>query len=404
MTQGHALIETVAAGFVYALAGGFIATRLRLPPLLGYLMAGIAVGPFTRGIVVDGDIAGQLAEIGVILLMFGVGMHISLRDLLSVRALAIPGALIQILACVGFGIGVALMWGWGLGGGVVLGFTLAIASTVVLLRALETAGAMGSRIGQIAIGWLVLEDLLTVVVLVALPPLAPMLGGHAAEAVADGASAWMGLAIVLGKLVAFVGVMLLVGSRALPWLLAQAVRTGSREMFTLTVMAIALGIAFVSAELLGLSYALGAFFAGIVINASDHSHRAEKDAQPLQDVFAVLFFVSVGMLFDPTILLREPVRVLVLTAAIVIGKPLLTYLTLRLFRQSVDISSAVAAGLGQIGEFSFILIGVGLQLGLLPKEAQAPILGAALLSITCNPFLFRLLPYLRRRLEGRIRG
>jgi CPA2 family monovalent cation:H+ antiporter-2 len=241
-------------------------------------------------------------------------------------------------------------------------------------------------------------------VLVALPPLAPMLGGHAAEAVADGASAWMGLAIVLGKLVAFVGVMLLVGSRALPWLLAQAVRTGSREMFTLTVMAIALGIAFVSAELLGLSYALGAFFAGIVINASDHSHRAEKDAQPLQDVFAVLFFVSVGMLFDPTILLREPVRVLVLTAAIVIGKPLLTYLTLRLFRQSVDISSAVAAGLGQIGEFSFILIGVGLQLGLLPKEAQAPILGAALLSITCNPFLFRLLPYLRRRLEGSIRG
>ena len=392
MTHNDALIKTIAAGFVYALAGGFLATRLRLPPLVGYLLAGIAVGPFTPGIVVDGAIAGQLAEIGVILLMFGVGLHVSLKDLLSVRAIAIPGALVQTLACAGFGVAIAYLWHWNLGGGLVLGFTLSIASTVVLLRALEAAGAMGSHSGQIAIGWLVLEDLLTVIVLVALPPLAPMLGGHAPTGDADMLRT---LALVLGKLIAFVAVMLVIGPRVLPWLLAQAVRTGSRELFTLTVMAIALGVAFTSAELLGLSYALGAFFAGIVISASDHSNRAERDAQPLQDVFTVLFFVSVGMLFDPGILLREPLRVLGLTAVIVIGKPVLTYLTLRACRQSADTARTVAAGRGQIGEFSFILIGAGLHLGLLPAEAQAPILGAALLSIVCNPFLFRLLARLR---------
>ncbi len=396
MTHDNALIETVAAGFVYALAGGFLATRLRLPPLLGYLLAGLAVGPFTPGIVVDSQIAGQLAEIGVILLMFGVGMHISIKDLLSVRAIVVPGALIQVLMCLGFGVGVAALWHWGLGAGLVLGFTLSIASTVVLLRALEAANSLESPAGRIAIGWLVLEDLLTVIVLVALPPLAPMLGGHAGGGhVVGGADALAALAIVLGKLAAFVTVMLVAGSRVLPWLLAQAVRTGSREMFTLTVMAIALGVAFVSAELLGLSYALGAFFAGIVINASDHGHRAERDAQPLQDVFAVLFFVSVGMLFNPAILLEQPLRVLVLTAAIVVGKPLLTYLTLRACRQPARTALEVAVGRGQIGEFSFILVGVGLQLGLFPAGAQAPILGAALLSITCNPFLFRLLERLR---------
>ena len=393
----NALIKTVAAAFVYALAGGFLATRLRLPPLLGYLLAGMAVGPFTPGIVVDSHIAGQLAEIGVILLMFGVGLHISIRDLLSVRAIVVPGALVQILVAVGAGIGLAEFWHWGLGAGLILGFTLSIASTVVLLRALEASGSIGSRAGQIAIGWLVLEDLLTVVVLVGLPALAPMLGGHAPGGsgsgnAESGADVLTALEIVLGKLAAFVTVMLVAGSRVLPWLLAQAARTGSREMFTLSVMAIALGVAFASAELLGLSYALGAFFAGIVINASDHSHRAQRDTQSLQDVFAVLFFVSVGMLFNPAILLEQPLRVLALTAAIVIGKPLLTYLTLRACRQPAGIALEVALGRGQIGEFSFILIGVGLGLGLLPAEAQAPILGAALLSITCNPFLFRLLP------------
>ena len=384
----NTLIKTVAAAFVYALAGGFLATRLRVPPLLGYLLAGMAVGPFTPGIIVDSHIAGQLAEIGVILLMFGVGLHISIRDLLSVRAIVVPGALVQLLVAVGVGIGLAEFWHWGFGAGLILGFTLSIASTVVLLRALEASGSIGSRPGQIAIGWLVLEDLLTVVVLVGLPALAPMLGGHAGP----GGDVLTALEIVLGKLAAFVTVMLVAGSRVLPWLLAQAVRTGSREMFTLSVMAIALGVAFVSAELLGLSYALGAFFAGIVINASDHSQRAQRDTQPLQDVFAVLFFVSVGMLFDPAVLLDQPLRVLALTAAIVIGKPVLTYLTLRACRQPAGTALEVAVGRGQIGEFSFILIGVGLQLGLLPAEAQAPILGAALLSITCNPFLFRLLP------------
>ncbi len=393
MTHDNALIEAVAAGFVYALAGGFLATRLRLPPLLGYLLAGMAVGPFTPGIVVDSQISGQLAEIGVILLMFGVGMHISIKDLLSVRAIVVPGALVQVLAALGFGAGIAALWHWGLGAGLVLGFTLSIASTVVLLRALEAAKSLDSPAGRIAIGWLVLEDLLSVIVLVALPPLAPMLGGDAGggHVVVGGADALAALAIVLGKLAAFVTVMLVAGTRVLPWLLAQAVRTGSREMFTLTVMAIALGVAFVSAEVLGLSYALGAFFAGIVINASDHSHRAGRDAQPLQDVFAVLFFVSVGMLFDPAILLEQPLRVLALTAAIVAGKPLLTYLTLRAVRQPARTALEVAIGRGQIGEFSFILAGVGLQLGLLPADARAPILGAALLSITCNPFLFRLL-------------
>jgi CPA2 family monovalent cation:H+ antiporter-2 len=389
MSHDIALISTIAVSLAFAFVGGFIAVRLRLPPLVGYLLAGIAVGPFTPGFVADAGLATQLAEIGVILLMFGVGMHFSLRDLWALRLIALPGAVVQIIIATALGTVLAVFWGWSIGGGLVLGLALAVASTVVLLRALEQHGLVHSGDGRIAVAWLVVEDLVMVLVLVLLPALSGQLGGHA-PAGAGAGDVLTTLAATLGKVAAFIALMLVVGVRLLPFLLDQVARTGSRELFTLAVVAVALGIAFGSAEYFGVSYALGAFFAGIVLNESDHSHRASSETQPLQDAFAVLFFVSVGMLFDPGILIRQPLQVLAVLAIVIVGKSAVALLIVVLLRYPIATALAVAAGLAQIGEFSFILAGLGVSLGLLPDEGQHLILAAALLSITLNPLIFHL--------------
>ena len=372
------LISTLAGAFGVALLFGFVATRLKMPALVGYLLAGVAVGPFTPGFVADSGIAGQLAEIGVILLMFSVGMHFSVRDLWQVRKIAVPGALGQIAVATALGAGLAWLWGWSFGAGLVLGLALSVASTIVLLRALEDQGTLASPDGRIAVGWLLVEDLVTVLVLVLLPSLAGPLGGVAKG---SGPGVGMALALAVGKVAAFVAVMLLLGVRVFPWLLNQVAKTQSRELFTLAAAAIALGVAFVSAKLFGVSFALGAFFAGVVVNQSDHSRRAAADLQPLQDAFGVLFFVAVGMLFDPAILVREPLRVLAVVAVVLVGKSAAAFLIVRLFGRSRETALSVSAALAQIGEFSFILAGLGLTLGLLPQEGQSLILAAALISM-----------------------
>jgi CPA2 family monovalent cation:H+ antiporter-2 len=388
MPHDIALISTIAVSLAFALVGGFIAARLRLPPLLGYLLAGIAVGPFTPGFVADAGLASQLAEIGIILLMFGVGMHFSLRDLWALRLIALPGAIVQIALATALGMMLAAVWGWSIGGGLVLGLALSVASTVVLLRALEQQGMLTSIEGRIAIAWLVVEDLVMVLVLVLLPAVSGLLGGKLPAG--SGGDIATTLAVTIGKVAAFVAFMLVIGTRLLPFLLDQVARTGSRELFTLAVVAVALGIAFFSAEFFGVSFALGAFFAGVVLNESDHSHRALSETQPLQDAFAVLFFVSVGMLFDPAILIRQPLQILAVLAIVTIGKSAAALLIVLLLRHSLTTALTIAASLAQIGEFSFILAGLGMTLGLLPDEGQHLILAAALISITLNPLLFRL--------------
>jgi CPA2 family monovalent cation:H+ antiporter-2 len=391
MPHETSLIATIAVSLTFAFIGGFIAVRLRLPPLVGYLLAGVAVGPFTPGFVADAKLAPQLAEIGVILLMFGVGMHFSVRDLLAVRAIAVPGAIAQIAAATALGAGLTSLWGWSLGSGLVFGLALSVASTVVLLRELETLGILHSTNGRIAVGWLIVEDLVMVLALVVLPALGDLLGqqppdhGSGVPAV----NLWASLAVTLGKVGVFVALMLLFGARLFPKLLKAVERTAARELFTLAVIALALGIAFGSAKLFGVSFALGAFFAGVVINESDLSHRAATDLQPLQDAFAVLFFVAVGMLFDPSILIREPLRVLAVLAIIIVGKSLAAALIVLALRYPLDTVLTVSAALAQIGEFSFILAGLGSNLGLLPGEGQDLILAGALLSIALNPLLFR---------------
>ncbi|MBP7688554.1 MAG: cation:proton antiporter [Thermoflexales bacterium] len=391
MSHESSLIATIAVGLAFAFVGGFIAVRLRLPPLVGYLLAGIAVGPFTPGFVADVHLAPQLAEIGVILLMFGVGLHFSVRDLWAVRAIAVPGAILQIVVATGLGIGATALWGWSLGSGLVFGLALSVASTVVLLRALETRGMLSDTNGRIAVGWLIVEDLVMVLMLVLLPALAGLLGGRlpSGGATASG-DVVISLGVTIGKVVVFVGLMLIGGTRFFPWLLKQVEKTGVRELFTLAVVAIGLGIAYGSAQLFGVSFALGAFFAGIVINESDFSHRAVHDLQSLQDAFGVLFFVAVGMLFDPAILIREPLQVLVVLAIVMVGKSLAAYAIVRLLRYTHSTALLVSGALAQIGEFSFILAGLGLSLDLLPAEGQNLILAGALLSITLNPLVFRL--------------
>ncbi len=391
------LIATVAVGLAFALVGGFIAARLHLPPLVGYLLAGIAVGPFTPGFVADVKLAPQLAEIGVILLMFGVGMHFSVHDLLAVRTIALPGAIAQIAVATALGVGVAFSWGWSPGAGLVFGLALSVASTVVLLRALEARDNLESGDGRIAVGWLVVEDLVMVLTLVLLPALAEPLGGQVLDDSHDtvSSSLWAMLGLMLGKVVVFVALMLLVGTRLFPWLLKRVERTGSRELFTLAVVALALGVAFGSAQIFGVSFALGAFFAGVVINESDLSHRAASDLQPLQDAFAVLFFVAVGMLFDPTILTRQPLQVLTVLAIIVVGKSLAALGIVLVLRYPLGTALTVSAALAQIGEFSFILAGLGVRLKLLPPEGHNLILAGALLSITLNPLAFHLVSKLR---------
>ncbi len=398
MPHETALIATIAGGFALAFALGLLAVRLRLPPLVGYLLAGVAVGPFTPGFVADAGLASQLAEIGVILLMFGVGLHFSPGDLLAVRRIAVPGAIVQILAATALGALVARVWGWTWGSGIVFGVSLSVASTVVLLRALEDRGALETGDGRIAVGWLIVEDLVTVLVLVLLPALAVPLGGAAAPD--GGPSLAVAIGWTLAKVAAFIVFMLVVGRRVVPWLLERVARTGSRELFTLAVLAIALGIAVGAASLFGVSFALGAFFAGMVISESDLATKAASDALPLQDAFAVLFFVAVGMLFDPTILIRAPLQVVAVVLIVMVGKSIAAAVIVIAFRQPLRTALTISASLAQIGEFSFILAALGMSLGLLPPAAQSLIVAGALLSITLNPLVFRTIEPLDRWLRS----
>ncbi len=403
MPHATELIAIIALGLVLAFVCGMLAQRLRLPPLVGYLLAGVLVGPYTPGFVGNSQLAGQLAEIGVILLMFGVGLHFSIKDLMAVRTIALPGAVVQIVAATAMGGALALAWGWGLGAGLVFGLALSVASTVVLLRALEERQLLDSDKGRIAVGWLIVEDLAMVLALVLLPALAPSLGGQgdgAAHHAGDG-NIWLTLGLTFAKVGVFTAVMLVGGRRFVPWLLDQAARTGSRELFTLAVLALALGIAFGSAELFGVSFALGAFFAGMVLAESDLSHQAAADSLPLQDAFAVLFFVSVGMLFDPGILIREPLSVLAVLGVILIGKSLAAVAIVLVFKHPLGTALTIAASLAQIGEFSFILVSLGLSLKLLPEEGRDLILGGAILSITLNPLFFALTDWVGRKVAER---
>jgi len=407
MPHETALLGTIAVGLALAFVLGFLARRLHLPPLVGYLLAGVAIGPFTPGFVGDIQVAQELAEIGVILLMFGVGIHFSLTDLLAVRRIAVPGATVQIALATALGAIVAhVWWGWAWSAGVVFGLCLSVASTVVLLRALEDRRALDSPDGRIAVGWLIVEDLATVIVLVVLPALAvqQVAGGDSAvAAVAEGgdlaavgdeaASLSTGqllanVGITLAKVAIFVGLMVVVGRRFVPWLLERVARTGSRELFTLAVLAVALGVAVGAAALFGVSVALGAFFAGTVVNGSRLSHKAASDALPLQDAFSVLFFVAVGMLFDPSILVRKPVEVLTVVLIVIIGKSLGAFGIVLAFRYPLRTALRISASLAQVGEFSFILAALGVSLGLLPMEGQSLIVAAALLSISLNPAAF----------------
>jgi CPA2 family monovalent cation:H+ antiporter-2 len=401
MPHETALLATIAAGLGLAFVFGLIATRLRLPLIIGYLMAGIAVGPFTPGFVADAGIAAQLAELGVILLMFGVGLHFSVSDLLAVRRIAVPGAMAQIATATGLGAILSHFWGWSWGSGLVFGLSLSVASTVVLLRALEGIGALDSSDGRIAVGWLIVEDLVTVLALVLLPVLATTLGGTpATPASGEQPQLLTTLAITAVKVAAFVALMLIGGRRLIPWLLGRVAKTGSRELFTLSVLAIALGIAVGIAALFDVSFALGAFFAGVVVSESDFSHEAATSALPLQDAFAVLFFVSVGMLFDPSVLVEHPVRVLAVLFVIVVGKSLAALGIVLVFRYPLHTALRISASLAQIGEFSFILAALGVSLGLLAPEAQSLIVAGALLSITIHPFVFGLVDPLHAKISG----
>ena len=380
MPHSAELITTIAVSFGLALLLGFLAARLRMPPMIGYLLAGIMIGPATPGFVADVALARQLADIGVMLLMFGVGLHFSLADLLAVRRIAIPGALIQMAAATLIGMGTSLLWGWGVGAAVVFGLALSVASTVVLLRALEARGALDSINGRIAVGWLVVQDLIMVLVLVLLPAL----GGTSTEA---NTSPALAVGITLGKVAAFVAVMVVAGRRLLPRLLWLVARTGSRELFTLSVVAAAVGVAYVAAALFDVSFALGAFFAGMMMRESELSHRAAEQSLPLRDAFAVLFFVSVGMLFDPRILVDAPAKVLATTAIVMLVNPLGAMALVLLFRYSLSSALMVGVSLAQIGEFSFILAVLGTSLGLLPAQGQSLVVAAAILSISLNPLL-----------------
>ena len=382
------LITTIAAGFGLALVLGLVASKLRVPPLVGYLLAGMAIGPATPGFVGDMGLASQLAEIGVMLLMFGVGLHLSLGDLLSVKRIAVPGALVQIAIATGLGMGAAAFWGWSLGEAFVFGFSLSCASTVVLIRALESRGILDSVDGRIAVGWLVVEDLAMVLALVLLPPFAVLLGGAPGAAATTGGGLAATVAITLVKLAGFVVLMLVVGRRLFPWLLFRVAKTGSRELFTLFVVATAIGVAFGAAKLFDVSFALGAFFAGTMMRESEYAHRAAEESLPLRDAFSVLFFVSVGMLFEPRVLVEHPVKVLVVVAVILIGKTLGAVGLVLAFRYPLRTALTIGAGLAQIGEFSFILAGLGVGLGLLPPEGRSLILVGAIFSIAVNPLLF----------------
>jgi len=384
------LIAILSVGFVLAFVFGALANRFRLSPLVGYLLAGIVVGPFTPGFVADQALAMELSEIGVILLMFGVGLHFSLDDLLKVKNIAVPGAIVQIGAATALGWALAAWMGWPTMQGLVFGLALSVASTVVLLRALEDRRLLDTARGRIAVGWLIVEDLVMVLTLVLLPALAAAFAESGGDKVSI-SSVLISLAITMGKVTAFVVLMLVVGRRTIPWLLERVAGTGSRELFTLCILAIAMGVAFGSAHLFGVSFALGAFFAGMLLNESELSHQAANDSLPMRDAFAVLFFVSVGMLFDPAVLLQQPLQVLATFLIIVFGKSIAAYAIVRLFGHPNHTALTISASLAQIGEFSFILAGLGVSLAVLPAEGRDLILAGAILSIIANPFLFVLL-------------
>ena len=403
MPHDVSLIATIAAGFGMAMVFGLLATRLKMPPLVGYLLAGIMVGPATPGFVADVGLAAQLAEIGVMLLMFGVGLHFSIADLMAVKKIAVPGAVVQIAVATLLGAGLSMLWGWSLGGAVVFGLCLSVASTVVLLRALEARGLLKSVNGQIAVGWLVVEDLVMVLVLVLLPALAGLLkaGGGEAAPVAHAGDIWTTVGITLAKVTAFIVLMLVVGRRLLPKLLWWVARTGSQELFTLGVVAIAVGVAFGAAKLFDVSFALGAFFAGMMMRESEFSHRAADESLPLRDAFAVLFFVSVGMLFDPAVVWNQPFKLLAVVAIILVGKTMAAVALVLMFRYPLNTALTVGASLAQIGEFSFILAGLGVALDLMPREGQSLVLAGALLSIAVNAALFSAIEPLRRWILAR---
>lgn len=395
------LITLIGVGMGLALVLGLAAMRLGLPPLVGYLLAGVAAGPYTPGFIADAELAAQLAEIGVILLMFGVGLHFSLQDLLSVRRISLPGAVTQIAVATGMGMGLAVLWGWPWGVGLVFGLSLSVASTVVLTRTLEERDLLSSVDGRIAVGWLIVEDLAMVLALVLLPTLAVPLGGT--QPADGGGNALAALAITAVKVTTFLVLMLVIGRRTIPWLLGRVARTGSRELSTLSVLAIALGIALGAAALFDVSFALGAFFAGVIITESDLSYQAAADALPFQDAFAVLFFVAVGMLFDPGILIRQPLEALAVVVVIVVGKSMAAFIIVLAFRYPLRTALTVATSLAQIGEFSFILIGLGVTLGLMPPDGQSLILAGALISITVNPLMFRAIVPVERWVRERPR-
>ena len=392
MTHHMPLISTIVAGLVLAFALGAIAQRFRISPLVGYLLAGVVIGPATPGFVADIGLANQLAEIGVILLMFGVGLHFSLKDLWAVRAISLPGAVAQIAVATLLGMALGMAMGWDVAGGLVFGLALSVASTVVLLRALQERRLIDTERGRIAVGWLIVEDLATVLALVMLPALAPILK-NGLQSGADLQSALLPIALTIGKVAAFLALMLLIGRRVIPWILHYIAHTGSRELFRLSVLAIALGCAFAAATLFDVSFALGAFFAGMMMAESELSQRAAQETLPLRDAFAVLFFVSVGMLFDPMIVLQQPLPLLATVLIIMIGKSVASFALVRAFGYSQATALTISASLAQIGEFSFILAGLGVALNLLPESGRALILAGAILSILLNPLCFAALDW-----------
>jgi CPA2 family monovalent cation:H+ antiporter-2 len=401
MPHGTTLIATVAVAFAVALLFGVLAARMSLPPIVGYLLAGIVIGAVSPGLGAEGGVAAEASEIGVVLLMFGVGMHFSLRDLAAVRRTVVPGALLQIAITGTVGTLLGRMWGLSLGGSMVLGLSLAVASTVVVLKGLEARDRLDSPEGRLAVGWLVVEDLSMVLVLVLLPAVAGLLGGHVTPGATSASALGKSIAIAFGNVVAFLLLMFVVGRRVVPWLLEHVAKLGSRELFTLTVLAIALGVGTIASQVFGMSFALGAFVAGAVVSESDLSHRAAADALPLQDAFAVLFFVSVGLLFEPRVLVDDSAKVLALFGVVLVGKLLASFGTLRLLGESARSALTLGGSLAQIGEFSFILTGLGVSLGLLDRETHGLVVAAALLSITVNQplqtWLQRLLTQVKAR-------
>lgn len=378
------LMSTIAVGLSLAFVCGLVASKLRVPPIVGYLLAGIIIGPHSPGFVANIEVAEELSEIGIVLLMFGVGLHFSLKDLMKVKGIALPGAVAQIAAATVLGAGLASFWGWKLESGLMFGLALSVASTVVLLRSLEEHNILHTMNGRIAIGWLIVEDLAMILALVMIPALA-----GSAESDAAAGSAIEHLFVAVGKVILFIAIMLIAGRKALPWLLMVVTKTRSRELFTLAVFAMAMGIAFGASKMFGVSFALGAFFAGMMIRESDFNHEVANRALPFQEAFAVLFFVAVGMLFNPTILIEQPLNVLAVVGVIIIGKSLAAFLIVLLFGYPLRTALLVSSGLAQIGEFSFVLIAVGIAYDLLPLDGQNLILAGALISIALNPLTFR---------------